>query len=76
MPDVRFDLPWEDNSERLGSRETPTAGAKVVVEVIPNAEIKRRERENTLAALYRSGWKIYGRGGAAQMPINSQYPGL
>ena len=37
------------------------------VEVLPDAEIKRRERENMLAALDRTGWKIYGPDGAAEL---------
>lgn len=36
-------------------------------EVLPDAEIKRRERENVLAALTRTGWRIYGPDGAAEL---------
>jgi transcriptional regulator with GAF, ATPase, and Fis domain len=35
--------------------------------VIPDQEWRRRERENLLAALKRSGGRIYGPGGAATL---------
>jgi transcriptional regulator with GAF, ATPase, and Fis domain len=35
--------------------------------VIPEAEMRRRERENVLAALRQSGGKIYGPGSAAEI---------
>jgi transcriptional regulator with GAF, ATPase, and Fis domain len=34
---------------------------------VTEEELKRRERENILLALERTGWKIYGRGGAAEL---------
>ena len=34
---------------------------------LTQGEIKRRERENLVVALERTGWKIYGRGGAAEL---------
>lgn len=36
-------------------------------EVVPEFEMRRRERQNILSALKRSNWKIYGAGGAAQL---------
>ena len=36
-------------------------------EVVADAELRRRERENLLAALRRSNWRIYGAGGAADL---------
>jgi transcriptional regulator with GAF, ATPase, and Fis domain len=35
-------------------------------EVVPESEMRRRERENVIAALKMSNWKVYGTGGAAQ----------
>ena len=35
--------------------------------VIPEDEMRRRERENILNALRQSGWKIYGTQGAAEL---------
>jgi len=37
------------------------------IEVLPEVEILRRQRENTMAALRRSNGKIYGTGGAAEL---------
>ena len=36
-------------------------------QVIPEAVMQRLERENLLAALQKTGWKIYGPGGAAEL---------
>jgi hypothetical protein len=35
--------------------------------VIPEEEWRRRERENTLAALRQAGFRISGKGGAAEL---------
>jgi transcriptional regulator with GAF, ATPase, and Fis domain len=35
--------------------------------IVPEAEMRRRERANILAALGQTDWKIYGRGGAAEL---------
>jgi transcriptional regulator with GAF, ATPase, and Fis domain len=34
--------------------------------VLPEREMRRWERDNTLAALQQADWKIYGKGGAAE----------
>jgi len=63
---LRFDLPATGTGD-------PRAGAGAVAErdldaeVVPQAEMDRRERENVLAALRRARWKISGAGGAAEM---------
>lgn len=36
-------------------------------EVVPESEMKRRARQNIIAALEKSGWKIYGNKGAAAL---------
>jgi transcriptional regulator with GAF, ATPase, and Fis domain len=36
-------------------------------EVVPESEMRRRERQNIIAALRKSNWKVYGTGGAAQL---------
>lgn len=36
-------------------------------EVIPEVQMRRRERENTVAALNKAGWKVHGPGGAAEL---------
>ena len=35
--------------------------------VLTRAELKARERDNILAALENTNWKIYGTGGAAEL---------
>ncbi len=37
------------------------------VEVVPESEMRRRERENVLSALHQSGGRVYGEGGAAEL---------
>jgi transcriptional regulator with GAF, ATPase, and Fis domain len=44
----------------------PAAGG-TAGDVVPQAEMDRRERENVLAALRRARWKISGAGGAAEL---------
>ncbi len=34
---------------------------------VTEAELKRRERENLVAALEHANWKVFGRGGAAEL---------
>jgi transcriptional regulator with GAF, ATPase, and Fis domain len=60
-------LPREDDPN--GSKQENDIGALAdeVPEVVADAEMRRRERKNTLLALERCGWKIYGTGGAAQL---------
>lgn len=36
-------------------------------EIVPESEMRRRERQNIIAALKMSKWKVYGRGGAAEL---------
>ena len=43
------------------------AAANADAEVLPQVEMERRERENVLAALRATGWKLSGEGGAAEL---------
>jgi transcriptional regulator with GAF, ATPase, and Fis domain len=36
-------------------------------EIVPDSEMKRRERANIQAALQRCAWKVYGPEGAAKL---------
>ncbi|MBL8208560.1 MAG: sigma 54-interacting transcriptional regulator [Blastocatellia bacterium] len=53
------------------SRTTPHRAAPVVSEanreVLTRAQLKQRERDNILAALAQTNWKIYGTDGAAEL---------
>ena len=66
---LRFDLP-RDSAPGTRAPLTPSpfeieAGA--ASEVIPEEEMRHRERDNLLNALRQTGWKIYGDGGAAEL---------
>ncbi len=59
---VRFNLPASAFGEP--SEPVPAMAPKAVV---TDAEMKRRDRDNILAALERTGWQIQGAGGAAEL---------
>lgn len=58
-----FILPQE--SETVGRNEADSASDGL--EVVPDLEMRRRERRNTFLALKKTNWKIYGAGGAAEL---------
>ncbi len=62
---LRFDLPGGRSVG--GHRGASRTSADQDEDVIPEAELRRRERENLLAALRRSNGRIYGAGGAADL---------
>ena len=62
-----FDLPAADVPEAPVQGSRGGADAEAHSEVIPEAEMRRRARENVLAALERTNWRIYGLGGAADL---------
>src|SRR5215470_7279727 len=57
---LRLDLVFPDRAAARQRRASPE-------EVIPEAEWRRRERANILAALRQAGGRIYGDGGAAAL---------
>jgi transcriptional regulator with GAF, ATPase, and Fis domain len=56
---LTFDLP----KPKVAAAAAPAPAA----EVIPDAELRRRERDNVLAALQKSGFRVSGEGGAAEL---------
>ena len=64
---LHFDLPGSASAEGPPPRAATTAGAASELDVIPEAEMQRRERDNFLAALRRSDWRVFGPGGAAEL---------
>ena len=67
---LRFDtaLPRRQlGSESAKQRQTAIVGPRPTATVVPEAEVRRRERENVLAALEQARWKVYGPGGAAEL---------
>ena len=61
-----FDLPATESAPPPAS-SAPHLGAKVGSEYFTEAEMQRRERENLIAVLERSRWKIKGLNGAAEL---------
>jgi transcriptional regulator with GAF, ATPase, and Fis domain len=63
---LEFDLSgagWDPPAPRSDT----TAGTASPLEIMTDMEMRRRERENIRAALERTGGKIYGEGGAAEL---------
>lgn len=63
-----FDLPSHPSpavhqSDRAETRETSAEGDAFLTE----AEMQRRDRDNLLAILHRTNWKVKGRDGAAEL---------
>jgi transcriptional regulator with GAF, ATPase, and Fis domain len=48
-------------------QDSPEASSGPAAPILTVAEISALQRQNLLAALIRSGWKIYGKDGAAQL---------
>ena len=65
---LRIDLVLGDrHSGRAGYDAMPVRRRASDRAVLSESEIERRDRINILAALEKSHWKIYGRGGAAEI---------
>jgi len=63
---LQFDLPDAENSSSgnfIPAIDLQTPGP----EVVTDAEMQHRQRDNILAALQQTGWKVYGPGGAAEL---------
>ncbi len=61
---IRFDLPRTNSEKARKSGATPQASSTTVV---PDTEMKRRDRENILTALEQTNWRVHGPGGAAEL---------
>ncbi len=61
-----FDLPVTD-SPPAAPRFTPQGADAAEPEILTELEMQRRERENLLAALWKTNWKIRGADGAAEL---------
>lgn len=62
---LAFDIPQPGERQASSQPQEPSSSLKGLI-VVPEREMRRRERENTLAALQQGDWKIYGKGGAAE----------
>lgn len=63
---LRFDLPGTGSFGRHPDK-SKEANADSDIDVIPEADLRHRERENLLTALRHTNWRIYGPGGAADL---------
>ncbi len=63
---LEFKLPLE-NYPTASVSSKPSLRIQTGVEVLTEAEMKRHERENTLAALSKCGWKIKGPDSASEL---------
>ena len=64
---LRFDLPGADLAAAAEPRPSTAVPTEAESEIVSEDEMRRRERANLLAALERTGWKVYGQGGAAEL---------
>ncbi len=63
---LRFDLPAAVEVE-ASSKARERSSEYRTGTVVPEADMRRRERDNVLAALAQTNWKIYGTDGAAEL---------
>lgn len=63
---LRFDLP-KGPQAATSLTETDVGGPFENLKVFKDSEMRQMERQNILAALRCTGWKIYGAGGAAEI---------
>lgn len=62
---IHFDLPGS-GSGSVRAQTTPPAPPESV-QVRTEQELRAAGRDNILAALHATRWKVYGRGGAAEL---------
>jgi DNA-binding NtrC family response regulator len=63
---LEFDLPVMDPSPAL-TPAAPRVGGRADLEFLTDSEMQRLERENLFAVLEKTGWKIKGIDGAAEL---------
>ena len=64
---LQFDLPLSPVRNNSSQQIGLSAKAESDADIMVDADIKHLERENIINALSRSGWKLYGPGGAAEL---------
>ena len=64
---LHFILPDDESFGDSTKAPTHDSGNDEEKEVVPESEMRRRERQNIIAALRKSNWKVYGTDGAAQL---------
>jgi transcriptional regulator with GAF, ATPase, and Fis domain len=64
---LHFILPDDDDFSDSIKASACDSGDGEEKEVVPESEMRRRERQNIIAALRKCNWKVYGTDGAAQL---------
>ena len=64
---LHFDLPRVNSGAPLPGQSLSEAASSPTTPILTEAEITALQKQNLLAALIRSGWKIYGKDGAANL---------
>jgi transcriptional regulator with GAF, ATPase, and Fis domain len=64
---LRFDLPPAAGEAPVSVPAEDVQAAGSEMQIFTDAELRRRERANILAALTKSCWRIHGPGGAAEL---------
>ncbi len=64
---LRLELPIKEGEEELSFTSRPKQEERFNTELLTNADLKRIERDNIAATLEQTQWKIFGRGGAAEL---------
>ncbi len=64
---LHFDLPGSRGGTPLHGQGSPEASSGPAAPILTETEIAALQKQNLLAALIRSDWKIYGKDGAAQL---------
>jgi transcriptional regulator of acetoin/glycerol metabolism len=63
---LQFDLPMSNPAAEL-TIQKPAIGDDSDAEYLTEAEMRRRERENLSIVLQKTGWKVKGAAGAAEL---------
>ena len=64
---LHFDLPRVNSGAPLPGQSLSDAASSPTTPILTEADIAALQKQNMLAALIRSDWKIYGKDGAAQL---------
>ena len=64
---LHFDLPRVNSGASLPGQSLSDAASSPATPILTEADIAALQKQNMLAALIRSDWKIYGKDGAAQL---------
>jgi transcriptional regulator with GAF, ATPase, and Fis domain len=62
-----FDLPTGEAPPEIAAPPPVTTTRPAGVEILSDIEFRQRERDNVLAALNKTSWKIHGPGGTAEL---------